>query len=95
MQQITIAGVIAEDSEKKTNEQGHEYVRFKVHCTDTDNKGKQRITVYRCYTYKTQFDNLKKGECIFLTGTLIVNTAPGKVALDIFAQQLARGNGQN
>lgn len=91
MEAITLSGILADDCEKKTDKKGHQYIRFKVSCEGTDIYGKPRITQYRCYLYNMQFDNLKKGELVFLTGSFNLNQFNGRINCDIYVQQIARG----
>ena len=91
MQTITIAGHLAEDCELKSDKKGHKYLRFRVCCEDSDMAGKMVTTVYRCYTYNLAFKDLKAGDLVFLTGSLVLGIYNNKVALDVKVQNISKG----
>lgn len=90
MEAIMLSGVVSEDCEKKTDKKGHDYVRFKLGCEGIDIYGKPRVTQYRCYLYNMQYDNLKKGELVTLTGSFNCNQFNGKINFDIYVHQISR-----
>lgn len=89
--QITLNGVLSEDCEKKTDKKGREYIRFRVGCKDIDNSPNPSITVFRCFSYNTQFSNLKKGDYVFITGSLKTNTFNEKTNLDVYISNIVKG----
>lgn len=77
MQQITISGTLLYDAEACTDRNGRSYARFKVTCGDTDMSGRAQFTHYHCTCYLPNFEKLKKGDQVFVTGKL-----SAKVSLD-------------
>lgn len=89
MEAITISGNLAADCEPKTDKKGHSYIRFIVACESKDVLGKPRTNNYRCFCYNTQFENLKKGDFVVVSGSFNVNEYKGKISFDIYVQQIA------
>lgn len=92
MQTITLSGYLTENAETKTDKRGYKYVRFKVGCEGLDLAGSKTTTIYRCYTYNLEFENLKKDELVFLSGTQILSMYKGSVLLDVKVQNITRGH---
>ena len=86
-----MSGILQEDCEQKTDKKGHNYIRFKVACHGIDPTGNTRLNTYKCYTYNTQFSNLKKGDLVFITGTLNIYLYKGVINLDVYVQHLTPG----
>lgn len=70
MQQITISGTLLTDAELCKDKNGKNFVRFKVTCGDTDAFGRTEYTHYQCTCYLQNFNKLKKGDQVFVTGKL-------------------------
>ena len=70
MQQITISGTLLSNAESCSDRTGRKYARFKVTCGDTDLQGRVQFTHYHCTCYLPNYDNLKKGDQVFITGKL-------------------------
>lgn len=68
MQQITISGTLSNDIERCKDKNGNSYIRFKVACGDTDINGRVQFTHYHCTCYVSGFEDLKKGDQVFVTG---------------------------
>lgn len=97
MQQITISGTLSADAEKCRDKNGNPYVRFKVACGDNDINGRTIFTYYHCTCYISGFEDLKKGDQVFVTGKLsakIGNSVKDGTAylnLNIMVYQVAGG----
>lgn len=87
MQQITISGTLLNDAEQCKDKNGKYYVRFKVTCGDQDINGRVQFTHYHCTCYLPGFEELKKGDQIFVTGKLSakagVSNTDGKAYLNL------------
>lgn len=70
MQQITISGTLSSEVERCKDKNGNSYIRFKVVCGDTDINGRSVFTHYHCTCYISGFEDLKKGDQVFITGKL-------------------------
>ncbi len=68
MEQITISGVLDNDSEKCIDANNRPYCRFVASCPYEDKFGRTRYRHYNCICYVSGYDNLKKGDQIFLSG---------------------------
>lgn len=95
MQVITISGKLLGNSESKTDKNGHKYFRFKVLCEGSA-QGKKKTTIYRCYCYNTEYENLKDGETVFLSGDIDMNVRlddNGKawINCDVYVRQIDKG----
>lgn len=84
--------MLVEDCQVKTDKKGHNYVRFKIGCEDPDMSGKNVTTIYRCYTYNLAYDDLKKGDLVFLTGALVLSKYKETITLDVKIQNINRGD---
>ncbi len=91
MQTVILSGVLTENCEKRTDKNGHEYVRFRLACEDPDLSGKKTTTIYRCYTYNLLFDNLRKDDLLFLSGSLVINKYRDSINLDVKVQNITKG----
>ena len=95
MEIITISGRVSSDAEKLTDRKGSEYIRFRVGCWRKDEKGKDIITSYNCYSYFTGYSRLKRGDTVFLSGMFVqkINTGTdGKehVNNQVFVEHLSK-----
>lgn len=91
MEEIALSGILVDDAEKRIDKKGHEYIRFKVGCEGTDMYGKPRVSLYRCYTYDLKAGSLKKGELVFVTGTLHFEKYEERVVVDVYVHTFAKG----
>lgn len=78
MQQITISGTLLSGAEQCTDKNGNTYVRFDVTCGESDINGRVEYTHYHCTCYISGFENLKKGDQVFITGKLRAKVSTGK-----------------
>ena len=86
MQQITISGTLLNDAETCIDKKGNSYVRFDVTCGESEMNGRKSFTHYHCICYIGGFNELKKGESVFLTGKLnakISTDKEGKAYLNL------------
>lgn len=70
MEVITISGCLPDDCEVCTDKRGNSFVRFKVSCKNKDYDGKTVYHVYRCYCYYAGFEDLRRGEKVYIVGDL-------------------------
>ena len=87
-QNITITGRIANDVTKAIDKNGQEYMRFLVSCIDKDVTGKQRVTLYRCYSYVGMGLKLKMNDYVFVAGEQKVIMTAKEVHVDIFVSHI-------
>ena len=95
METIIIAGKILDKCETLTDNNGKEFVRFKVVCIAKKGTPSERITIYRCYFYNPQYSDLKSGETVVIIGELCANIRTDKdgrqwANLDIYVKQINR-----
>lgn len=93
METIIITGKVLEHCETCKDNNGKEYIRFKVACMAKAGTPAERITIYRCFFYNTKYANLTKGEVVIIIGDLSSNTRIDKdghqwANLDIYVKQL-------
>ena len=58
------------DAEKCIDKSKRNYSRFSVSCGNAGPDGRVEYTHYRCICYLSGFENLKKGDQVFVTGKL-------------------------
>ena len=68
MQQITLAGTLLTDATKFRDRRNRDFLRFILTCTSVDSNGRTVFTHYKCICYILSFQELKKGDRVFLTG---------------------------
>ena len=68
MQMISISGTLLVDAEKCVGRNGVSYIRFDVTCPDQDAYGRTIYTHYHCTCYINGFDQLRKGDQVFISG---------------------------
>lgn len=74
MQQVTISGTLYRDAEKCIDRNGRKYIRFVVTCGSDEPGGRTEFTHYQCTCYMTGFENMKKGDQVFVTGKFSART---------------------
>lgn len=97
MEIITISGRLFGDCEGRKDKRGNPYIRFKVRCDRKLQTGETVSNYYRCYSYNTEYADLKDGDIVFLSGDMEVNThrdKEGKVwtNIDIYVRNISRGD---
>lgn len=96
METINISGRLYKDAEQCVDRNGKTYTRIIVTCGASVPDGRSRFTHYRCTCYQRGYENLKKHEQVFITGSLAVTTSKDDrgsfyVNLDVVVYQIARG----
>ena len=99
MQVITISAKLLGGSERKIDKAGHEYIRFKASCK-SEAHGKIKTTIYRCYCYNSDIEELHDGEIVFLSGDIDMNVCiddNGKAWMncDVYVRQIERASKYN
>lgn len=68
MQKITLSGTLLTDATKQRDIKGREYSRFTLTCGEVNSMGRTVFTHYRCICYIPRYENMKKGDQVFLDG---------------------------
>lgn len=63
-----ISGTLSGDAERCVDKNSRPYIRFTVTCGDADINNRTVYTHYQCTCYMTGYENMKKGDQVFLTG---------------------------
>ena len=92
MQNIVLSGHLIGDCEVKTDKKGCNYIRFKVACEDPDLSGKSQITIYRCYSCRLDYKNLKDNDLVFIDGQLVLTQKNDTITLDVLVQSIDRAD---
>lgn len=97
MEIITLSGKVTGICECRKDKNGNKYIRFKVCCVGKDYGGDVKYTVYRCFCYDTNFNDLQNGDTVFLCGDLnmsIKDDISGRPALncDVYVKCISRGD---
>jgi ketosteroid isomerase-like protein len=96
MEIITLSGVVNGRCVKRQTKRGTEYLIFKVSCEKKKHDGKLEYTVYRCTCFNLEFETLKEGDIVFLTGNLQISVTTddgGKTCVnrDVFIMTIDSG----
>ena len=97
IQTIILLGHLMTDAETFIDKDGHDFIRFKMCCRKTTFKGESKFTVYRVCCYQKGFENMKRGDQVYVSGDLDINVHiddKGKVWLntEVYARQIAKGS---
>ena len=93
MQNIILSGLLLEDSEVKTDKNGHELIRFRLACYDYDYAGKRQITIFKCIVRDPNYKNLKVDDMVFITGKLFITKLRDNIDLIVNVFNINRGDG--
>lgn len=89
MEIITISGTVYGNVETKKDKTGKSYLRFRVVCWSKDMTGKMTARYYRCFTYKTEFSDLRDKQTIFVSGIFRYSVnEKNQVSLNIDCQNI-------
>lgn len=69
MEIVTISGTLYTDSSVAKDKNGRQFTRMTVTCGSSDPNGAPVFTHYKCICYLKGYENLKKGDQVFLTGS--------------------------
>lgn len=70
MQRVTLSGTLVTDVFRQLDKNGRQYIRFTLACGTLNTNQRMEYTYYKCVSYIRGYDELKKGDQLFLTGKL-------------------------